>query len=151
MAFYVFPKKHRIHNRTFVHIQDISKFKIILLIKDSLLRTYLGHKMYYFGMPLHLQHLLADWTFSVNFGTFYSLTRKRSRVPKNLFQFFYLYFQSQNSAFQKRSKSHQLFKSLPKTLNFCYFYYHFIMIYISLTILDTHTFWGLFAQFFIIE
>ena len=43
MAFYVFPKKHRIHNRTFVHIQDISKFKIILLIKDSLLRTYLGH------------------------------------------------------------------------------------------------------------
>ena len=196
MAFYVFPKKHRIHNRTFVHIQDISKFKIILLIKDSLLRTYLGHspiqtpwlfrrqiqsevysyiiiiiyiyngtiqhpleycmhnymnqvpfsikycihdchitiglelwqyiysqlilylricewcrplsshyarirsdrkqgdslvplsylghKKYYFDMPMHLQHPQAEWTSHVNFGAFYSLTRKRSRVPKNL-------------------------------------------------------------------
>ena len=120
---------------------------MIYYLKDSLLRTYLVHKMYYFGMPLHLQHPQAEWTSHVNFGAFYSFTRKRSRVPKNQFQLFYSHFQSLNYAFQKKSKLHQLFKSLPKTLNFCHFHYHFITIYISLTSSDTHSFLKLFAQF----
>ena len=115
---------------------------------DSLVPlSYLGHKKYYFDMPMHLQHPQAEWTSHVNFGAFYSLTRKRSRVPRNQFQLFYSYFQSLNNALQKKSKLHQLFKSLLKTLNFCHFHYHFITIYISLTSSDTHSFFKLFAQF----
>ena len=115
-------------------------------IKDSLLRSYLVHKMYYFGMPLHLQHPQAEWTSHVNFGAFYSFTRKRSRVPKNQFQLFYSYFQSLNNALQKKSKLHQLFKSLLKTLNFCHFHYHFITIYISSS--DGHSFWSYLHSFY---
>ena len=114
---------------------------------DSLVPlSYLGHKKYYFDMPMHLQHPQVEWKSHANFGVFYSFTRQRSLVHKNLFQLFYLYFQSLNNAFQKRSKLHQLFKSLPKTLNFCYFYFYFITIYISLTSPDTHSFLGLFVQ-----
>ena len=84
---------------------------------DSLVPlSYLGHKKYYFDMPMHLQHPQAEWTSHVNFGAFYSLTRKRSRVPKNLFQLFYSHFQSLNNAFLEKVKITTTFQIIAKNL-----------------------------------
>ena len=100
-----------------------------------------------YSCQLFYRETVYSFEFDFRFAQNWSIAR--NPIPKGLHFFLKItsYCQSLNNAFEKSSKLHQFFESWPKNLNFCYFHYHFIMIYISLTSSDTHSFLKLFAQF----